>query len=432
MAESSTKHVPQPLQNSASPKGEKEDILIVAESFIEQYRIQVLVGAVLVVAIIVAYFSYTQNKTERTSKAWNGLSLATQNSNIEEVTAQLEKLNELDARGTVVEPWVLWELIHKLVSLDRYEEAKEQLQKLRKNYPQHYLNQRREIEALADSTPTAKSMAAIESELSFWQNWKSPEKKDNPQAELLTSKGSLRFELYESHCPNVVKMFVHLAENGFYENIKFRDAYNNRVYSGSLMTDGRGSPGYTIRKEYSDEKHGSAGALVMERMTEDLFDGKFYVTTQTISAVDSKIDDQKNTVFGRLVDGEEKKLNYVAIPSRIEELKTHAEFKKLVEDQKEEAGKEEGRQLQQKILEALKEMGNKTYLNQAEFENEVQKRFTEANLSLTKELLQAITSSLSGTILSSFSTGDILFKITISQKRQNTVYIPEKTADLQK
>ncbi len=434
MAESTQSKTPPMSVTSTTANSEnKEEILIVAESLLEQYRVQILVGTVLVVAIIVAYFSYTQNLKDRTDKAWENFSQIIENDNLEAVTNDLEKMLEIDALGTEAEPWVMWQLAHTYVTLNKFHEAKEKLLALRSRYPKHYLNQKREVTALEDSTPIAKSLAAIEVEIGFWKDWKNPEKKNNPQAELFTSKGTLRFELYESHSPNVVKMFVHLAETGFYDNMKFRDAFNNRVHCGSLMSDGKGNAGYVLQKEFSDEPHDDAGALAMETLMErDEIDGKFYFTTAKMSTTDSKLEDQQNVVFGRLLQEDQTKLNYFVSPTRLEKLKQQAEFKKLAEAPTEEAKKEAGRKQQEQIMEALASFGFKVYWTQSEFESELNKKFTENEISIPKELFQGIVTSLSDPILGSFNNGDILFKVTIFNKRPETVYVPKEAQGIQK
>lgn len=433
MAESNQPKTPPPSKNLTTANNEKEEILVVAESLLEQYRVQILVGTVLLVSIIVAYFQHTQDLRNRTDHAWEEFSRIIEDSNLENVVTNLENLIQIKAVGTDVEPWALWQLAQTYGSLHKFQLAYDKLVTLKNRFPKHYLNTRREVAGLEESTPVAKSLKAIETEIDFWKNRTSPESKNNPIALLATSKGELRFELYESHCPNVVKMFVHLSETGFYENMKFRDTFNNRVYCGSLMSDGKGNAGYTIPHEFSDQRHQEAGALAMKSNPEnDELDGQFYFTTASLPPADSKLEDQRNVVFGRLLEEDKTKNNYLVLPARLEKLKHHEEFKKLAEAPTDEAQKESGRKQQEQLLEALSSLGQKTFWNASDFEAELNKAFADHELSISKELMQGIVNSLSGPILTSFTEKDVLFKVTILNKRPDTVYVPTTARGLEK
>jgi tetratricopeptide (TPR) repeat protein len=244
MAEITAKTAPQPPLPGEAPEAEVLHI----ETLLTEYRNHVVVGLLLVLVATVVYFWYTNNLEVRTAKAWDEFGLLLDKEDKEERLKGFERLLELEASGTQVKPWLLWQLAHTYVSLQNYDKAKTTLKQLKKDHPRHYLNTRREIASDPESTFVKKALVALEKEIEFWQNWKAPPKENLPKAKILTSKGTIEVELFQDHCPEVVKMFVHLAETGFYDNLKFRDAFDKKIYTGTLMADGKGHPAYTLKK----------------------------------------------------------------------------------------------------------------------------------------------------------------------------------------
>ena len=76
----------------------------------------------------------------------------------------------------------------------------------------------------------------------------------NPIATFTLSNGqSLVYELCLSDAPNTVANFVELANNGYYDGLKFfRVVPGVLIQSGCRKNDGTGSTSYTIQGEFSD------------------------------------------------------------------------------------------------------------------------------------------------------------------------------------
>jgi cyclophilin family peptidyl-prolyl cis-trans isomerase len=88
---------------------------------------------------------------------------------------------------------------------------------------------------------------------------------DNPHAVFDTNKGTIRIELFGDDVPQTVQNFGNLAQDGFYDGIRFHRVISGFMIQGGdpLTKDpskksqwGTGGPGYAIRDEFKCENGG--------------------------------------------------------------------------------------------------------------------------------------------------------------------------------
>ena len=123
----------------------------------------------------------------------------------------------------------------------------------------------------------------------------------NRTAVLETSKGTIRFELYEKDAPITTSNFIGLAEKNFYDGLKFHRVEPNFVIQGGCpQGTGTGGSGKNIKLEISPNlKHGDAGAVAMARSAQpDSASSQFYITLAPTPFLDGNY-----AVFGRVTEG---------------------------------------------------------------------------------------------------------------------------------
>lgn len=135
-----------------------------------------------------------------------------------------------------------------------------------------------------------------------------------------TSKGTIRVELHGEDAPIHVGNFVELAQDGFYDDLKFHRYVPDFVIQGGcpntrpLDSDqviaaegnpfiglGTGGPGYTIHEEFSTNPHNKHldGTVAMARSNDPNSAGsQFYICLGAQPFLDSGY-----TVFGQTVEG---------------------------------------------------------------------------------------------------------------------------------
>ncbi len=113
-----------------------------------------------------------------------------------------------------------------------------------------------------------------------------------------TEKGSIVLELFEEDAPNTVANFVKLANDGFYNGIKFHRVISNFVIQGGCPKgDGTGGPGYTIKCEINSRKH-KTGTLSMAHAGKDTGGSQFFISHSPQPHLDGV-----HTVFGQVTEG---------------------------------------------------------------------------------------------------------------------------------
>jgi cyclophilin family peptidyl-prolyl cis-trans isomerase len=145
-----------------------------------------------------------------------------------------------------------------------------------------------------------------------WTN--PPEMEIDPKkkysAVLNTDKGDIKIELFADKTPKTVNNFVYLAKQGFYdETIFHRVIPDFMVQGGDPEGTGRGGPGYRFEDEFhTDLKHDKRGVLSMANAGPNTNGSQFFITHVATPWLDNK-----HSVFGQLVEGEEV---FMSIPDR--------------------------------------------------------------------------------------------------------------------
>lgn len=140
------------------------------------------------------------------------------------------------------------------------------------------------------------------------QNESMQEKKENKIAVIETNKGNIKLELYTNDAPKTVENFVKLANENFYDEIKFHRVIPDfMIQTGDPLSkndnpddDGTGGPGYSFEDEINFHKV-EAGSLAMANSGPNTNGSQFFIVTES----SQPHLDGKHTVFGRVIEGME-------------------------------------------------------------------------------------------------------------------------------
>jgi len=120
-------------------------------------------------------------------------------------------------------------------------------------------------------------------------------------ATLHTSEGAVELELFPEDAPKTVDNFTRLSGEGFYDGLIFHRVIPDfMIQGGCPRGDGTGGPGY----QFEDEPNRHAvvrGALAMANAGPNTNGSQFFIVTADACPW---LDD-KHTVFGRVVSGED-------------------------------------------------------------------------------------------------------------------------------
>ncbi len=133
------------------------------------------------------------------------------------------------------------------------------------------------------------------------------------QATIDTNKGTLLVELYPGDAPKTVENFEKLANEGFYDGVKFHRVIPEFVVQGGdpLSRDlpnghprvGTGGPGYTIKCETKgNPRTHQFGALSMAHAGKDTGGSQFFIV---LNEANTKHLNGVHTVFGKVTSGED-------------------------------------------------------------------------------------------------------------------------------
>lgn len=121
-----------------------------------------------------------------------------------------------------------------------------------------------------------------------------------PQARIVTSRGTIVIRLLGSEAPGTVSNFTDLVQGGFYNGLTFHRVVPDFVIQGGdPRGDGWGGPGYTIRCEYNMEPY-VRGTVGMALSGKDTGGSQFFITQSPQPHLDGRY-----TVFGEVLEGEE-------------------------------------------------------------------------------------------------------------------------------
>lgn len=137
------------------------------------------------------------------------------------------------------------------------------------------------------------------------KQWDQPPKmqiepQKNYQARVETSRGSIELELFPQHAPKTVNNFLFLAQEGFYDGIRFHRVIDDFMIQGGDPTGtGRGGPGY----QFEDETEGNplrheTGVISMANAGPNTNGSQFFITHSPQPHLDDK-----HTVFGKVSAG---------------------------------------------------------------------------------------------------------------------------------
>lgn len=131
------------------------------------------------------------------------------------------------------------------------------------------------------------------------------------QAVFETSRGTMTAELYDSEAPQTVANFEKLANDGYYDGVKFHRVIPDFVVQGGDPHSrdlpegdrriGTGGPGYTIPCETAGNPHRhELGALSMAHAGRNTGGSQFFIV---LNEANTRHLDGVHTVFGRVTEG---------------------------------------------------------------------------------------------------------------------------------
>lgn len=128
--------------------------------------------------------------------------------------------------------------------------------------------------------------------------------------------GIMSGELYPDVAPATVENFVKLAEEGFYDGLKFHRVIPGfMIQGGCPFGNGTGGPGYTIKGEFTMNGHENnllheRGVLSMARaMNPDSAGSQFFIMVEDAPHLDGQY-----AAFGRVTEGMDVADAIVAVP----------------------------------------------------------------------------------------------------------------------
>ncbi len=116
-----------------------------------------------------------------------------------------------------------------------------------------------------------------------------------------TSRGTIKFRLYETDAPITTANFIELAESGFYNGLTFHRVVPGFVIQGGCpLGNGTGGSDKRIKLEVTPKlRHGDAGAVAMARSSDpNSASSQFYITLAPTPSLDMNY-----AVFGRVTEG---------------------------------------------------------------------------------------------------------------------------------
>ena len=121
------------------------------------------------------------------------------------------------------------------------------------------------------------------------------------EAMIVTSDGSMTFELYANEAPLAVNNFISLSRDGFYDGLTFHRVLEGFMAQGGDPTGvGTGSPGYRFEDEVDPNLiFDSRGILAMANSGPDTNGSQFFITLVSTPHLDGNY-----TIFGKLIEGD--------------------------------------------------------------------------------------------------------------------------------
>ena len=119
-------------------------------------------------------------------------------------------------------------------------------------------------------------------------------------ATIETNRGNIEIELFQDKVPKTVGNFMKLANDGFYNGLKFHRVIPDfMVQTGCPQGTGTGGPGYKFSDEFHPQlRHNTPGILSMANSGPNTNGSQFFITHVPTPWLDNK-----HSVFGKVSRG---------------------------------------------------------------------------------------------------------------------------------
>ncbi|MGD0231096.1 MAG: peptidylprolyl isomerase [Syntrophorhabdales bacterium] len=154
------------------------------------------------------------------------------------------------------------------------------------------------------------------------------------KATISTTKGDIRLDLFPNEAPLTVLNFVNLVEKGFYNGLTFHRVIPNfMIQGGCPKGDGRGGPGYRFKDEFSSGlRHSKPGMLSMANAGPNTNGSQFFITHVATPWLDDK-----HTIFGQVVDGQDQTVvNSISAGDKINSITLEGDYSELAKGHKDQ------------------------------------------------------------------------------------------------
>lgn len=119
---------------------------------------------------------------------------------------------------------------------------------------------------------------------------------------MITEKGTMWIDFYETDAPIAVKNFTDLSKKGFYDGLIFHRVIPDFMIQGGCPDGtGRGGPGYKIPCELTGEKqYHDRGVISMAHAGRNTGGSQFFICHGRRNVAHL---DRNHTCFGKVVEG---------------------------------------------------------------------------------------------------------------------------------
>jgi cyclophilin family peptidyl-prolyl cis-trans isomerase len=119
-------------------------------------------------------------------------------------------------------------------------------------------------------------------------------------ATIKTNYGDMVVELLAKEAPLTVNNFVFLANNKFYDGVKFHRVFDDSfIQGGDPLGTGNGDPGYTFKDELPTTRDYTPGAVAMANSGANTNGSQFFICIADMSGRFAK----NYSIFGYMVSG---------------------------------------------------------------------------------------------------------------------------------
>jgi len=157
------------------------------------------------------------------------------------------------------------------------------------------------VDATSTATTTGSTITATTTTATLETN----KKTTMPIATIVTNKGTIKIELYQSDAPKAVESFITLAKKNFYDGVIFHRVISGFMIQGGDPTGtGRGGPGYQFEDELNPETASyqagyKRGTVAMANSGPNTNGSQFFIIHQDYALP------HDYTIFGRVISGQE-------------------------------------------------------------------------------------------------------------------------------